>query len=200
MPRPLQAPRRGREARRAAGGRLPSRAASDLALGVDGEANDYALPQLSRHGDGRAHPLATGGWCCADGRLRQDHAWPHTGRYQRRRAHDLYAGRPDAARQLARQGFGLRLRRLQVLGRAPRGKHLGERLGRDGGRHREELRRVHDHGDGLDYDGARRRARSLPAGHLLDPGSRQQSCAYGFCLRPAHRGNGVGRPHRLRRS
>lgn len=53
-------------------------------------------------------------WRRADGRLRQDHARPHPRRHQRRRARDLRAGRPAAARQLARQDAGLGLGRGNI--------------------------------------------------------------------------------------
>ena len=113
-----------------------------------GEADHHALPQLPRHGDRGADPLAAGRRRRADGRLRQDHARPHPRRHQCRRAGDLRAGRPDAARQLARQDAGLGLGRLEILGRAPRRQHLRQGLGRDGDRHRPLLRRLHDHGHG----------------------------------------------------
>ena len=66
----------------------------------------------------------------ADGRLRQDDARPDARRDQRRRSRHLRARRADAARQLARQGARLRLRRDQILGRAPRREYLATRTGR----------------------------------------------------------------------
>ncbi len=173
MPRPLQASRRGREARRAAGGRLSRRAAGDLAVRKHGEAHDHALPQLPRHGDGGADPLAARRRRRADGRLRQDHARPHPRRDQRRRSVDLRAGRPAAARQLARQDTWLGLGCLEVLGRAPRRQPLRQGLGGDADRAQPLLRRLHDHGHRLHHDGPCRRARHESAGRVLHPGARQ---------------------------
>ena len=66
------------------------------------------------------------------------------------------AGRADAARQLEGQDAGLRLGRLEILGRAPRRQDHRRGLGRCRGRHRPQLRHLHDHGHRLDHDGDRR--------------------------------------------
>ena len=174
VPRPFQDPRRGRQARRAAGGRLSRRTAGDVALGEQGQADDHALSQFPRDGDRGTDPLASRRRRRADGRLRQDHARPDAGRDQRRRSRDLRARRADAARQLARQGARLRLGRVQILGRAPRRQHFRQGLVGDGGRHRALLRRLHDDGHGLDHDRARRRDRHEPARRLVDSGRRFQ--------------------------
>ena len=76
------------------------------------------------------------------------------GRDQHGPARDLPAGRADAARQLEGQGAGLGLRRLEILGRAPRRQDLRPRLGRCRGRHRAQLRHLHDHGHRRHHDGA----------------------------------------------
>src|ERR1041385_3301069 len=70
-------PRRERQARRAAGGRLPDRIAGDVAVGNHGEADHYALSQFSGDGDRGALALASARRRGADGWLRQDHARPH---------------------------------------------------------------------------------------------------------------------------
>ena len=62
---------------------------------------------------------------------------------------DLSAGRADAARQLEGQDAGLGLRRLEILGRAARRQDLRQGLGRRRGRHRPQLRHLHDHGHRL---------------------------------------------------
>ena len=129
VPRPFQDARRGRQARRAAGGRLSRRTAGDVALRNPGQADHHALSQFPRDGDGGADPLAPDRRRGADGRLRQDDARPAAGRDQRGRARDLRARRPDAARQLARQDPRLRLRRFQILGGAARRHDLAKRPG-----------------------------------------------------------------------
>ncbi len=175
-------------------GGFPVVASGDLAVGEQGEAHHHALPQLPRHGDRGADPLAPGRRRGADGRLRQDHAGPDPRRDQRWRSRDLHAGRPHAARQLAGQGAGLGLRRLQVLGRAARRHDHRQGLVGDGGRHRAQLRRVHDHGHGLDHDGPRRHAGHDAAGRLVHSGRRRQPYPHGLRLRAAHRRDGLGGP------
>ena len=60
--------------------------------------------------------------------------------------------------------------------------------------HRPLLRRVHDHGHGLDHDRPRRRARHVPARHVVDPGAGRKPRAHVLGRRPAHRRHGVGGP------
>ena len=71
------------------------------------QADHHDVPQHAGDGDGGAAALPSGRRRGADGRLRQDHAGPAAGRHQHEHPGDLHAGRPDAARQLARQGAGL---------------------------------------------------------------------------------------------
>jgi TRAP-type uncharacterized transport system fused permease subunit len=80
LPHPLPRARRGRQARRLAGGRLPGRDAGDVARRAVPEAHDHALPQLPRDGDRGAAALLSGRRRGADGRLRQDHARADHGR------------------------------------------------------------------------------------------------------------------------
>ena len=124
LPHALQEPRRRREARHPAGRRLSDGTAGAVPVGKLPEAHHHALPQSP--GDGRRGAFARPSrrWRRADGRLRQDHAGAAAGRHQHGPAHDLPAGRADAARQLEGQGAGLRLRRLEILGRAPRRQNL----------------------------------------------------------------------------
>ena len=68
----------------------------------------------------------------------------------------------DAARQLARQGPGLGLGQLEVLGRAPGRHHHHAGLGRHRERHRPLGRHVHDHGHRRDHDRDRRGAWASP--------------------------------------
>ena len=110
----------------------------------------------------------------ADGRLRQDHARPRHGRDQHGPAGDLRAGRPDAARQLARRDARLRLRRLEILGREARRQHHREGLGRDRGRHLALVRHLHGDGHRRHHDGDHRGARARAARRLVDPGGRFQ--------------------------
>ena len=121
------------------------------------------------------------------------------GRDQRRLAGHLRPRRPDAARQLARPHARLRLGRLEVLGRAPRRHHHGPGLGRRRGRHRAQLRRLHDHGHRLDHDRDRRGDRHDAAGRVVDPRRRRQPHPHVRGVRPAHRRHGVGGPHARRR-
>ena len=119
---------------------------------------------------------------------------PAAGRDQHGHPGDLPARRADAARQLEGQGAGLGLRRLEVLGRAPRRQDLRRGLGRRRGRHRPQLRHLHDHGHGRDHDGDGRDARHVAARRLVDPGGRRQPHPHGRRDRPAHRRHGVGGP------
>ena len=128
----------------------------------------------------------------ADGRLRQDHAGAAAGRHQHGPARDLSAGRADAARQLEGQDAGLGLRRLEILGRAPRRKNLRQGLGRRRGRHRPQLRHLHDHGHRLHHDRDRRIDRHDAAGRVLDSGRRRRPHPHGLGMRPPHRRDGVG--------
>ena len=194
LPHALQEPRRRREARHPAGRRLPDGAAGAVAVGKLPEAHHHALPQSP--GDGRRGAVARPSRRRrrADGRLRQDHAGPAAGRHQRGPAGDLPAGRADAARQLEGQGAGLGLRRLEILGRAPRRQDLRLRLGRCRGGHRAQLRHLHDHGHRRHHDGDGRDARHDAARRLVDPGGRRQPYPHGVGDRPAHRRHGVGGP------
>ena len=58
LPRPFPHPRRGGQARRAAGRRLPGRTAGDVAGGAVREADDHALSQLPGDGGGGIAALA----------------------------------------------------------------------------------------------------------------------------------------------
>ncbi len=110
------ATRRGGQARRAAGGRIPARDAGHRTGGGVPEADDDALSQPAGAGDRGVAALVSGRRRRADGRLRQDHARDAHGRDQHEPARDLHARGPDAERQLARQAAGQRLRRLEILG------------------------------------------------------------------------------------
>ena len=102
------------------------------------------------------------------------------GRDQHGAAGDLRAGRPVAARQLARRDAGLRLRCLEILGREARRQHHREGLGGDRERHLALVRHLHGDGHGRHHDGDRRGARPRAAGRLLDPGGRfepHRACA-----------------------
>ena len=85
---------------------------------------------------------------------------------------------PHAARQLARAGARLRLRRLEILGREARRPHHRGAMGRDRRRHRALLRHLHGDGHGRDHDGDRRGARPDAAGRLVDPGRRFRASAH----------------------
>ncbi len=108
-------------------------------------------------------------------------------------ADDLSAGRADAARQLEGQDAGLRLGRLEILGRAARRQNLRQGLGRCRGRHRAQLRHLHDHGHGVDHDGDRGIDRHDAAGRVLDPGRRCRPHPHGVGMRPPHCRDGVRR-------
>ncbi len=105
---------------------------------------------------------------------------------------DLCAGRPDAARQLARPHAGLRLGRLEILGRETRRPHRRRRVERDRGRHFALVRHLHGDGHRGDHDGDHRGARADAARRVVDPGGRRQSSAHVRRRRPPHRRHGVG--------
>ena len=107
-------------------------------------------------------------------------------------AGDLRAGRADAARQLARPNAGLRLRRLEILGREARRQNRRERMERDRGRHRALVRHLHGDGHRRHHDGDHRSAGPVAARRLVDPGAGRQSSAHVRRRRPPHRRDGVG--------
>ena len=185
--------RRGRQTRRLAGGRISDRIAGDVARGAVRKTLDHALPQFPRHGGGGAAAQPSDRRRGADGRLRQDHARADHGRDQHGHPGDLRARRPDAARQLARPDAGLRLRRLEILGREARRKNLRRRLERDRGRHLALVRHLHGDGHGRHHDGDRRGDGARAARRVVDPRARRQSSAHVRRRRPPHRRHGVGR-------
>ena len=92
---------------------------------------------------------------------------------------DLLPGRAHAARQLARTGAGIGLRRVEVLGREARRPHHGRGLDRHREWHRPLVRHLHDHGHRRHHDGDRRghghdaarrlfhsRSRRCPSAHV----------------------------------
>ena len=168
----LRVARREREARRAAGWRLPGRTAGDVARRNLRQADHHALSQFPGDGDRGIAAQPSARRRGADGRLRQDHAGPVDGRDQHGHSGDLRAGRADAARQLERPVSRLRLRRLEVLDREARRQHQRRRMGRDRRRHRPLVRHLHGDGHGGDHDGDRRSARHVAAGRLVDPRGR----------------------------
>src|SRR5271155_3922279 len=99
--------------------RLPAGIAGAVAVGIAAQADHHALPQSA--GDGRRGIVARppGRRSGADGRLRQDYACAAVGRDLDEFARHLPSRRSDAARQLEGQDVGLRLRRLEILGRTP---------------------------------------------------------------------------------
>ena len=130
------------------------------------------------------------------------------GRHQHEPADDLSSRRADAARQLEGQDAGLGLGRLEILGRAARRKNLRQGLGRCRGRHRPQLRHLHDHGHRVDHDGDRGIDRHDAAGRVLDSRRRCRPHPHGVGMRPPHCRDGVGgsdaaarsRPARLSRT
>ncbi len=102
------------------------------------------------------------------------------------------AGRADAARQLQGRGAGLRVGRVQILGRAPRRHDQQGAMGRRRSRHRPLLRPLHDHGHGFDHDRHRRSAGADAARRLIDPGRRFQPHPHEHGLRASHRRDDLG--------
>ena len=98
---------------------------------------------------------------------------PAAGRHVHGHPGDLRAGRADAARQLAGQDAGQRVRQLEVLGRAARRQDHRPGLAGGGGRHRPLLRHLHDHGHRLHHDRDRRSRGHGAARRQLHPGRRQ---------------------------
>ena len=97
-------------------------------------------------------------------------------------AGDLCAGRPDAARQLARPHARLRLRCLEILGREARRPHRRRGMERDRGRHLALVRHLHGDGHRRDHDGDHRSARACrcPARRR----SRRRTPIIRACARP----------------
>ena len=130
LPHALQAARRGREARRPAGRRLPDGAAGAVAVGELRQADHHALPQPAGDGGRGAAARPSGRRRRADGRLRQDHA-------RRCCMGAISAGLPAIylpAGPMLRGNWkgkvlGSRLRRLEILGRAPRRQDHRRRTG-----------------------------------------------------------------------
>ena len=162
LPRAPARARRERQARRAAGRRLPDRAAGDVARRAVREAVHHALSQFPGDGGGGAVAQPSARRRRAARRLRQDHAGPGHGRDQHGHSGDLRAGRPDAARQLARRVSRLRLGRVEILDGEARRQHHRGAVERDGGRHRPLVRHLHGDGHGRHHDGDRRGARAEP--------------------------------------
>ncbi len=194
LPQPLPAARRGSEARRVAGGRVPGRDARDHARRAVPEALHDDVPQSPRDGNGGIAALLPRRRLRAHGRLRQNDAGARDGCALDGAAGDLHARRPDAARQLARAIPRLGQRRAQVLGGAARGHDQRARLGRHRGRHRALAWPLHDHGNRIDHDlgGGGAGARAARIG--LDSGARLQSREDGDRGGQAHRRPGLGRP------
>ena len=130
LPHPLPAARRGGQARRVAGGRLPGGDAGDDALRAVPEAHHDAVPQPPRDGDRGAAALVPARRRGADGRLRQDHAGLLMGAISM----DLPAIFMPAGPMLRGDWGGkharLGLRHLEVLGRAARRERSPRRTGR----------------------------------------------------------------------
>ena len=126
LPRAFPHSRRGGQARRVAGRRLPAGNAGDRAGRTLPETLDHALPQHAGDGDRGAAARLPGGRRGADGRLRQDHPGAGDGGDLDGSAFHLCARRPDAARQLARRAAGFGQRFLEVLGGTARRHHHRE--------------------------------------------------------------------------
>src|SRR3954454_22544898 len=92
--------------------------------------HDYAA---TLHGDRGAAALLPDRRCGADGRLRQDHAWPAHGRGIDGPPGDLSVRGADAARALGRHDAGLGVGHLEVLGGPAGADRLwrGRRVSRD---------------------------------------------------------------------
>ena len=156
-------PRGAREARRAAGGRLPRRDPGDLAGRADHQADGDALSEPDGHGRRGADPRQSRRRRRPPRELRQDHPGQPHGRGERRRPGNDGHRRPDAQRPLPqrerRRVHGL----LATPRRAPGGPDHAGRLGRVRGRDVPQRRALladgHRIDDGLPDRGARDGAR-----------------------------------------
>ena len=183
VPRPLQAPGRGREARRPAGGRFPAGTpAISLSEPIVKPTTMLYRNLLAIEAEEllRSHPVDG---AVLMGGLRQDHAGADHGRGLDGSALRLPARRPDAAGQLEGADAGIRIGRLEVLGRAPGRQHHRRRLAGYRGRHRALLWPLHDHGDGIDHDRDCRGAG--PDLARPPPRSRRPTPTTSACRRPA---------------
>ena len=191
-----------RQARRAAGGRLPGRVPRHVARRVPDEADDDAVPQPD--GDGRrgVHPRVSARRRGVAHRLRQDEPREHSRRGEREHPGDRGHRRPDAERPLARPRAWLVQRLLALPRGAASGAH--HRGGVRGDRERDVAleRALHDDGHRVD-DGVRDRgARAHAPGRRRRAGRRLAPTAAGRDGGPADRRPGrarsqaLGHPHR----
>ena len=191
----FRAARRGGEARRLAGGRLPGRDAGDLAR----RSRSRSRPRCSTATCSRWRPrsccAATRSTARADGRLRQDHARRCImGALSMNLPAIFMPAGPMLRGDFARRAPRLRQRRLEVLGGAARGQHHRGGLAGRRGRHRALARALHDDGHRLDDDQRGGGAGLHAAGCRLDPRARLAPRADGHAHGPAHRRDGVGGP------
>ena len=193
MPHALQGSRRGGQARRLAGRRLPRRDSGDGVVGALPEAHDDALSQSAGDGNRGAAPRAPGGRRGADGRLRQDDAGDDHGRDIDEPADDVPAVRADAAGPVPRRDGRLGQRHLEILGRVSRRQHHRGRDQRARAGHRALARPLHDDGHRVDDDERRRGAGLHAARRGVDSGARLATRGDGGARRRAHRRDGVGR-------
>ena len=157
------------------------------------EADHHALSQFAGDGCRGIAARPPGRRRGADGRLRQDHAGAVARRHQHEHPGDLSARGADAARQLERQDAGFGIGRLEILGRTACRQDFRQGLGRRRGRHRPQLRHLHDHGHRLDHDGDCRIHRHDAARRVFDSGGRRGPHPHGVGMRAAHCRDGLGR-------
>ena len=172
--------RRGGEARRVAGGRVPGGDARPLARRDVHEADHDALSQPPGDGGRGAAARATRSTasCCWAAATRRCPALIMGATTATCRRSSCPPG-PMLRGNWRGQTLGQRQRRLEVLGRAARRHHRRLRLARGRGRHRPFVRHVHDDGHGVDDGGGRRGARADAAGRVVDSRGRFRTPAHG---------------------
>ena len=138
----------------------------------------HALSQLASNGNRRADSQPPHRRCSAHGRLRQNYSRSCDGCFVCSRSFCLLACWPYVAWQLEWQGVGLRIRRMEILGRTPCRKNHRGAMARSRSGHRPHPRHLHDHGHCGHHDGYCRGLRPHLARRIEHSCSRCQPHTY----------------------
>ena len=200
VPHAFPAARRGHQARHLAGGRLPGRAAGDVARPRITSSRPPCSTATSSPWRSRS--------CCAqhpvDGAVLMggcDKTTPGTimGGISHEPADHLHAGRPDDARPFRRQDPRLGLRRLEILGReGSRHDHRGQQWNDMEAGIARSAGTCMTMGTASTMTSIAEALGLLAARRILDPGGRRRASAHGVGMRAAHRRNGLGGPEAVR--
>ncbi len=192
--------RRAGQDRRLRSRRLPARVSGDVARRDATSADGDAVPQPRLDGRRGIDPRQSGRRRRAPDGLRQDDAVAGDGRIERRPADDRRLGRPDAQRQVARQGARLGHGRLEHERAGARRHAQAAGLLRRRELHAPQPWPLHDDGNGVDDGLDGRSARPRPARQRRLSRGRRQAQRAGADGRPAHRRHGPRGPEDLGRA